>query len=195
MRSLVASFVLLVLLAGAPLLLGQDAAAKQNLDVEVPDHWVTELVSLKGEEGGQAIRAVSPDNRLEALLYLADPLSPAQREALRAPERGAVELLLPLVARLCPRARGADLARAEVVYDALPLGGELAPAARIRLPYGKGAFVSVRVAALQRGEAALLVALVDAGVRGKLPSPGRVEAVRQATDMLWKLRLGPAKQR
>ncbi|HBP19607.1 MAG TPA: hypothetical protein DEA08_17685 [Planctomycetes bacterium] len=194
MRSLVASFVLLALLAGAPLLLGQDAAAKLNLDIEVPDHWVTELVSLE-QEGGQAIRAVSPDKRLEALLYLADPLSTAQREALRAPERGAVELLLPLVARLCPRARGADLARAEVVYDALPLGGELAPAARIRLPYGKGAFVSVHVAALQRGEAALLVALVDAGVRGKLPSPARVEAIRQATDMLWKLRLAPAKQR
>jgi len=195
MRALVASFVALALLASAPLLLGQDAAAKLNLDVEVPDHWVTQLVSLQGDEQGQAIRAISPGKQLEAVLYLAEPLSPAQREALKAPEQGAVELLLPLVARLCPRARGADLKRAEVVYDALPLAGGVAPAARIRLPYAEGAFVSVHVAALQRGDAALFVALVDAGLRGKLPSAARAEAVRQATDMLWKLRLAPAKQR
>lgn len=195
MRALVACFVALALLASAPQLLGQDTPAKQSLDFDVPDHWVTQLVSLEGDERGQAIRAISPQKQLEAVVYLAEPLSPAQREALKDPQRGALELLLPLVARLCPRARGADLKRAEVVYDALPLAGELAPAARVRLPYAKGAFVSLHLAVLQRGEAALLVALVDAGLRGKLPSAARSEAVRQATDMLWKLRLEPAKQR
>ena len=191
MRALVASVAALALLASAPLLLGQDAPA-QHLEVEVPDRWQTELISL---EAGQAIRALSPGRRVEALLYLIEAPSPAQREALRDPERGALELLLPLVARLCPRARGADLSRAEVVYDALPLGGALVPAARVRLPYGRGAFVSAHLAVLQREGAALLVALVDAGLRGKLPSQPRAEATRRATDMLWKLRLAPAKQR